>query len=60
MEWLNLLRHEPPTKQRTQRLKNLPIWDMVRGIPILGGNLDMYSQLSMNQTICYGAEEESQ
>lgn len=41
-------------------VQNLSIRDIVKEIPILGGNLDLYSQLTVKQSTHYGAKEESQ
>lgn len=61
MEWHSLLGYEHLAKASIQiEVQNLSIRDIVKEIPILGGNLDLYSQLTVKQSTHYGAKEESQ
>ena len=61
MEWHSLLGHEHSAKAIIQiEAQNLSIQNIVKEIPVFGGNLDLDSQLTMKQTIHYGAEGESQ
>lgn len=61
MEWHSLLGYEHPAKASIQtESRNLSIWDVVKEIPIFGGNLDLRVSVDHETSIHYEAKEESQ